>query len=215
MSALLSGVALICLLQFETPRSGQTPPSHSEAINTQSVAMHVPSIGDSCDFRQGNEVDSHPNCVLQNGEGKLFIAQDYVKKLEFDSHGMAVVFDESHSQQGWMYVDRKGRVVIKAVPDADNWAEEFSDGLVRAVVNNKYGFADRHGKMVIPAKYDGAFPFMHGHAVVCIGCRETCAIPDHLRADSNVDCEHHIVTGGEWFKINKADRVVARVKPPQ
>jgi len=53
-------------------------------------------------------------------------------------------------------------------------ADEFSDGLVRTVINQKYGFADRHGKIVIAPKYDGAFPFEHGYAIVCIGCRETC-----------------------------------------
>jgi len=210
MRALLPGVILTYLLLFKNPCSRQTAKPQSA---DESVAMSAPSAGDSCDFREGDDVDSHPNCVLQDGQGELFIAQEYVKKLAFDSHGLAPVFDEDHSRQGWMYVDRKGRVIVRAVPSDDNWAEEFSEGLVRTVINKKYGFADRHGKIVIPAKYDGAFPFEHGHAVVCIGCRETCAMSDPPIANSDADCEHHIITGGEWFKINKAGRVVARVSP--
>jgi len=70
-----------------------------------------------------------------------------------------------------MYVNRKGRVVIKDVPISDNWAEEFSDGLVSILVNRRYGFADRHGKIVIAPKDDGASPFEHGYAVVFLGCR--------------------------------------------
>ena len=166
--------------------------------------------GDSCLFR-ANEIEVFSNCVLRDGQGKLFIAQDYVKKLAFDSHGLAPVFDGDDSQRGWMYVDRNGRVVVTAVPSADNWADEFSEGFVRTVINKKYGFANRQGKIVIPAKYDGAFPFEHGHAVVCIVCRETCVMSDHPKANSDADCEHHIMMGGHWFKINKAGCVVARV----
>lgn len=166
--------------------------------------------GDSCLFK-ANEIELYSNCVLRDDRGKPFIAQDYVKKIQFDSYGLALVFDGDDPRQGWMYVDRNGRVVVTAVPSADNWADEFSEGFVRTVVNKKYGFADRHGKIVIPAKYDGAFPFEHGHAVLCMGCRETCVMSDRPRANLDDDCEHHILTGGDWFKINKAGRVVARV----
>ena len=48
--------------------------------------------GDSCLFR-ANEIEVFSNCVLRDGQGKLFIAQDYVKELVFDSHGLAPVFD--------------------------------------------------------------------------------------------------------------------------
>jgi hypothetical protein len=40
------------------------------------------------------------------------------------------------------------------------------------VINQKYGFADRHGKIVIAPRYGGAFPFLHGYGMVWIGCRE-------------------------------------------
>ena len=93
-----------------------------------------------------------------------------------------------------------------------NWADEFFEGLVRTVVNGKYGFADRHGNIIIATKYDWVSPFTHGYAAVCMGCRETCAKPDNMAAGSDVDCEHHIVTGGEWFKINKTGRVVSRMR---
>lgn len=211
MPALLLGITLTFLLLTGSPCVVQTAKPQSQAINGQSVAISAPSIGDSCVFREENDIDTHPNCVLQDDQGNPFIAPDYVSKLQFDSHGLAAVFDEDHSRQGWMYVDRQGRVIVKAVPVFDNWADEFSDGLVRTVINRKYGFADRHGTVVIAAKYDGAFPFTHGYAVVCIGCREICAISDHSRAESDMDCEHHMLTGGQWFKINKAGRVVARV----
>jgi hypothetical protein len=49
--------------------------------------------------------------------------------------------------------------------------------------------------------------------VVCIGCRETCIMPsDHPGlSDWEAHCEHRMMTGGEWLKIDKKGRVVARV----
>ncbi|HXZ81231.1 MAG TPA: WG repeat-containing protein [Terriglobales bacterium] len=150
---------------------------------------------------------------MRDGQGKLFIAQEYVSELEFDSHGLAQVFrNGGEPRHGWMYVDRKGRVIVQGVPIIDNWADEFSEGLVRTVINEKYGFADRQGRIVVAPRYDWAAPFEKGHAEVCIGCREVCVKPDNMGADSDGDCEHHTVTGGEWFKINKLGRVVARVR---
>jgi len=107
----------------------------------------------------------------------------------------------------------KGRVVVRGVPISDNWATEFSDGLVQTVINEKIGFADRHGKIVIGPKYDGADSFRDGYAVVCIGCREACIMPDNPTGDLESDCEYRTMTGGQWFKINKAGHVVARVRP--
>ena len=69
-------------------------------------------------------------------------------------------------------------------------------------LESRYG--SWYWQIVIPPKYDGAFPFEHGHATVCIGCSETCVIADHPHAGAELDCDHHVMTGGEWFKIDKA-----------
>jgi len=212
MRASLVGVVVTFALFFWMSSSIQTAMSQAETITPQNIGVNLARTGDSCFFRKGNDVGSYPNCVLQDGQGKLFIARDYAKALAFDAHGLAVVFDDAHDRRGWMYVDRKGRVLVQGVPISDNWADAFSGGLVRTVINQKYGFADRHGKIVIAPKYDGAFPFEHGYAIVCIGCRETCVVPDNPpHAGTDLDCEHHVMTGGQWFKIDKAGRVMARV----
>lgn len=211
MRTLLIAVALTCLFSFEFPCSAQSAKPPSDMTNTQSSEIQTARTGDSCCFRSNNDVDLYPNCILRDSQGKRFIAEDYVKKLAFDSHGLAVVFDNDHPRHGWTYVDRKGRVLIQGVPIVDNWADEFSNGLVRAVVNEKYGFANRQGKIVVAPNYDWASPFEHGYAAVCIGCRETCEHPSNMATDSHVDCEHRIVTGGDWFKINKVGRVLARI----
>jgi hypothetical protein len=210
MRAFLAAATFAGLVCFAARCAAQTAKPQSETISTQTAASLAATTGDTCAFEHRKEIAGYPNCVFQDDHGNLFIAPEYVNKLEFDSCGLAVVFHEAHSGHLFMYVNRKGRVVIKDVPIADNWAEEFSDGLVRIFINKKYGFADRQGKIVITPRYDGAGPFENGYAVVCLGCRETCAMSDPPESRLDV-CEHHIMTGGDWFKINKADRVVAKV----
>ena len=209
MRAFLIPATLTCIFFFETPCPAQTAKPESNATNAQSAATHAATTASGCWF-SGSGLS--PNCVLRDGQGNLFIAQDYLKELDFDSHGLAQVCVDGDSRHGWMYVNRKGRVIISGVPSFDNWADSFSGGLVRTVVNEKYGFANRKGKIVIAPKYDWASPFERGYAEVCMGCREICANPGGMGANSDVGCDHHVMTGGEWFRINKTGRVVATVR---
>ena len=146
------------------------------------------------DFERG-EV---PNCVRESATGYLFIAPEFLKELEFDSHGLVAVLSP---KEGWMYVSRSGKVVIRGVPVMDNGADSFHEGLVRIVRNGKYGFANRVGQVVIPAIYDGAMNFENGHAVVCKGC------------ETSREGEHHFFSGGVWFRINTKGTVLARIRP--
>jgi len=115
-----------------------------------------------------------PDCIQKGKAGKLFVAPQYVKELDFDSGGLAPIRSEA-PPYGWMYVNRRGVVVIIGVPTWDNWADEFHDGLVRIVKSGKVGFANRKGDVVIPPIYDWAWPFENGVATVCNGCHlEEC-----------------------------------------
>lgn len=151
------------------------------------------------DFERG-EV---PDCVREDATGKLFIAPQLLKELPFDSYGLAAVLSP---KRGWMYVSRTGRVVISGVPWMDNGADSFHNGLVRTVKDEKYGFANRKGQLVIPAVYDGAETFQNGRAAVCKGCTSICV---------DRECEHHFFKGGEWFQINTKGTVVAPLHPSE
>jgi hypothetical protein len=129
-------------LLFATPCSAQTVNSQSKASNNQSAEIREAKIGHSCTFRGVNDVETYSNCVLQDGQGNLFVAPDYVKKIRFDSYHLAAIWDDDDPYHKFMYVDPKGRVVLRGVPISDNWATEFSDGLVQTVINEKIGFAD-------------------------------------------------------------------------
>jgi WG containing repeat len=144
------------------------------------------------DFERG-EV---PYCVRENSTGQLSIASQYLSELTFDGHGLAAVL--SH-EKGWMYVNRKGKVLISGVMRMENGPDPFHAGLVRFVRKNKYGFANRRGQIVIPPVYDGAIYFENGVAKVCRGCQEKC---------TEAECEHHTFDGGEWFSIDLKGHLV-------
>ena len=186
-SAVLSSVLFTFFGWAQTPNSDATPPSQPACAPEATAAR-------TCmfDFERG-EV---PDCVCATATGKLFIATRYLSELSFDSHGLAAVLSP---EEQWMYVNRKGKVLITGVPTMDNGADSFHDGLVRVVRNNKYGFADRRGQVVIAAVYDGAMNFEKGRAAVCKGCQSKCA---------EVACEHHFFAGGQWVSINIKGEVV-------
>ena len=73
------------------------------------------------------------------------------------------------------------------------WSGLFQDGLARHVENGKMGFHDEALKVVIPARYDFAFPFRdRGQRMDCVQYR---------RGTSSVQCK-------SWASIDKAGRRV-------
>jgi hypothetical protein len=189
----LTGLAH-CAIGANRQTQQQAPPSPAD----QPAFPTLDGPATSClfDFERG-EV---PDCIRQAADGKLFVSQEVLKLLQFDSFGLAPVLS---AKEGWMYVNRKGRVVIRGVPVMDNGADWFHNGLVRIVRNGKYGFANRRGQLVISPVYDGALNFEKGLATVCQGCKSKCSAPN--------DCEYHIFAGGHWFQIDTKGTVVARL----
>ncbi len=186
--------------QGAVTQSPKQPTGHGTSIpESPANARKAGPTGAPClfDFERG-EV---PNCVYENATGELFIAPQLVKELPFDAEGLAAVLSP---KKGWMYVSRTGRVVISGVPWMENGADSFHDGLVRVVKNEKYGFANRKGQLLILPIYDGALTFQNGHATVCKGCKSICV---------ESECEHHFFKGGEWFQIDTKGTVLARLHP--
>src|SRR4030066_629798 len=138
------------------------------------------------------------NCVKLSKKGQLFIASQYLRQLSFGENDLAVVYSK---EEGWMYVNRKGRVIISEVAAMDNGADDFHDGLVRFPKDNKWGFADVTGKIVVPAIYDCAFNFENGLAKVRHGCDLKCV---------DEGCEYFYFSGGEWFYINTRGKIVKK-----
>ena len=103
------------------------------------------------------------------------------------------------TNKGLVYVDRQDRPVLRPFI-YDNGPDFFQDGLARHVENGKMGFHDEALKVVIPARYDFAFPFRDGRAKVGMDCVQY-PVGEH----SSVQCK-------SWEYI---DRSGWRVPPPR
>lgn len=126
--------------------------------------------------------------------GVLRLEESHNKNLDFNENNLAVVFMSNRV----FYVHETGAVLETLA--VDNAADSFSEGLVRIIVESKFGFADRSLTVVIPARYDFAFPFEKNLAIVCNEC--------FLQADG----EHYKVTGGSWGVINSKGEIIVPVK---
>ena len=103
-------------------------------------------------------------CAEPRANGTVRIRREALRALAFDSEGLAVVFVAGQ----FYYVNRAGETAPTL--RFDNGADDFVEGLARTVRNGKIGFIDQHLVEVIPARWDFAFPFQKGLAVVCTSC---------------------------------------------
>ena len=99
---------------------------------------------------------------------------------QFDEYGHAAV----QTEHGWRYVDRDGKVILTPFI-FDNGPDYYEEGLARFVDNGKMGFHDKSLTIVIPARYDFAFPFKNGTARAGMDCQRQPVGEYHT-----VDCKH-------------------------
>lgn len=111
--------------------------------------------------------------------GHLVIPPRFEWAFHFSS-GMALVILRSYrhgsifmNQLG--YIDQSGKVAIRLKEPLDSRSLRidypdllFSEGLVGAARQDKYGFMDKTGRLVIPARFSNVQPFSEGLAAVSI-----------------------------------------------
>jgi len=150
-----------------------------------------------CSYAGSDGIAEHADCVEQYGKGLLRIRSPHLGRLTFDENSMASVFNGEH---GWMYVNKKGEVVVAGVSAIDNGPETFQDGFVRFERNRKCGYAVLKGPGTIAPQFDGCENFKNGIARVCTGCRSEPVGPGS---------EYHEMRGGTWFCIDRKGKKVA------
>lgn len=131
-------------------------------------------------FTEGLGVGIQDNAVGKNKYGVIDTAGNVVIPFQFGRIGgtftggyvAAAAYDPYDLQSKgigneantWFIYNRKGEKVGETHYDV--W-DSFSEGLVVIERNEKFGFADTTGKVVIPLKYDWACAFKSGLAFVC------------------------------------------------
>jgi len=134
------------------------------------------------------------HCAHRGQDGKLRVEPVVLDLLAQRGVDLAAVaFDDVLH-----YLNADG-VAVPVLP-FDNGADYFVEGFARTLQGGKVGFIDEHLRVVIPPKWDFAFPFENGTAVVCNGCK--------FRP---IGDEHQEVVGGRWGAIDTRGEVVVPV----
>ena len=105
---------------------------------------------------------------------------------------VAIVLEPS---TGYIAIDKKETVLYEVFP-FDNGPDYPSEGLFRIIKNEKIGYADEDGKIVIEPQFSCAYPFEDGKAKVTMNC--TVKQED----------EHNIWESKEWYYIDKSGNKV-------
>jgi hypothetical protein len=135
---------------------------------------------------------SENKCLMTGPDGTATVLPEVLTRATFDEHGLAWLYAD-----GWYRVRHDGKAV--PVMPLDNGPDEFPDGLARSEYLGKIGYVDAGLRLVIPRRYDGAYPFDGGIAAVCVGCTV------------QTDDEHRSYVGGDWFCIGIDGREVRRI----
>ena len=142
-------------------------------------------------------------CAATGPDGRPRLQRSYLARLRYDRDGLASVmlFNATDTRKYQWYYVRRG-VIPVPVESMDNGPDYFEDGLARARVGDKVGYIDRKLNLVIPATYDGAYPFRDGVAVVCTACT-------YFSDPTATEGERGWYRGGQWGRIDRRGRVVS------
>lgn len=141
--------------------------------------------GAGCTNKQGAVVVPFMYAIVECCEsGRLYFAES----------GLALVL---HPKDGWVYIDRHNRRFGQALT-LDARPDEVFGGFARfRAANGKIGYLDQKRHVVIPPRYDSAFPFARCTAKVCVGCH-----PDRWDQDAPPEAE----CTGEAFMIDESGK---------
>lgn len=156
------------------------------------TAVFAEPTRSSCMYYDSQGFIERKDCLEVQGKERFRVAAQHLKHIQFEGK-YAVIHSRDH---GWMYINKKGNVIVQDVMSMDNGADYSKDGFVRYQREGKCGFADLSGSRTIRPQFDGCLPFEQGIARVCNDCR-------HER-----DGEYSGYAGGDSFCINtKGERV--------
>ena len=145
-----------------TPRGGYV---RERDLYPVRAAGNAESTTLPCTMLKDGTFKSLGDCAIPNPDGSYAVEVGALRQLRFDRHGLAALAIRA---AGYAYVRRDGHALL--VPTFDNAPDAFADDLVRVRICDKLGYADPRLKLVIPAIYDGAHPFIKGRAWACIDC---------------------------------------------
>ena len=112
--------------------------------------------------------------------------------------------DVSGESRGWCTINTAGKVLYHPY-FFDNGPDSYASDLRRFIEKGKIGFANRNGKIIIPASFDFAiaFTFSEPITVVCKGCKE-----EPKPSNYGKGCWHPKIEGGKWGVIDRRGNII-------
>jgi hypothetical protein len=135
---------------------------------------------------------------FKNLQGKITVPARYTQVQTDTFRTIALVLEKDE----WIAVNRNLKTVFHPFL-IDNGPDGFPGGLIRITEENKAGFGDCNGRVVIPPRYDFVLPFAGDFAAFYSGGAYGCADGPAVSP-----CEHHAWINGRWGIINRADDTV-------
>lgn len=135
-------------------------------INNAGTEVIKPSFESVEDFCDGYAlVQNNLKTGIIDKTGKLVVPCIYdILFNELYPGGIAKVMKDDKAG----LIDVKGNVILPFKYDGIYLGKEGLNGLISIKTGNKYGWADKSGKVVIQERYDNCTSFRNGYATVCV-----------------------------------------------
>jgi WG repeat protein len=202
-------------------------------INRSGRIVVKPQFDSARGFSEGfARVEMNQRFGFIDGSGRMAIKPIFNMANDF-SEGLAAVKipDGTCELCGeWVYINKVGQVVIrtKSIVGASDYVSDFSEGLAsfyseaaqpKFPGNLPYGYIDKNGKVVIPAKFGYAEEFHEGLAAVARDFMRTAwgyinpqgeyvIEPKFSEAGGFQDGLAPVQTGGKWGYIDKTGQMI-------
>ena len=100
------------------------------------------------------------------------------------------------SGYGFVGIDRNEKILFQVFP-YDNSPDSPKEGLFRIIdSNNKIGYANTKGEIIIKPQFECAFPFSNGKAKVALVCQKS----------KEKEGEHTTWLSNQWYYIDTSGR---------
>ena len=186
-------IGLLLLACLATPIAESQEP---RSANVYDLSCSY-TASDDAPNRSANQIDydwdRYEHCARLAPDGRMTVDPAHLERVHVKDGLARVLVDH----EGWYYVHPDGRSlgVITHSNDPDPWSE----GYVRGEREGKIVYFNRQFEEATGYRYDWAWPFDNGRALVCQGC---------VMEDSQY--EHHFMVGGSWWLIDHAGNQIER-----
>ncbi|MFT5819651.1 MAG: hypothetical protein ACI8ZM_000876 [Crocinitomix sp.] len=182
---LLSIVLLNC---NGTPEKGSNiiPDSSDVILDSNSNLIEMEKRDSNFLYRFCNE-DFECGYVNYLGDTVVPIGKYQVVRTD-TLKDFAIVMNQDYD---WIGIDKAENKLFEIFV-FEQGPDYIKDGLFRIVADDKIGYANEQGEIVIPPIYSCAVPFENGKAIVAFDCSTIQNDPEHWSWDSD-----------EWFYIDK------------